>query len=98
MIGEVSKWVPVNEVRFSNIAFDSSSLTVTVRGVQNEPISVRVSLHAFSFPSTRRYTACCVTQILFYNSQKEANTVVSCTFGESGTLSLSVPSAKCWAP
>lgn len=41
MIGEVAKWIPVNVVRFSGISYDSSSVSVTLRGVQGETIAVR---------------------------------------------------------
>ena len=45
LIGETSKWIPVNPVRFSNFAYDATTVTVTLRGVQRESIVVRASAH-----------------------------------------------------
>ena len=46
ILGETAKWVPVNNMRFSDVAWDSSSVTVTLRGSENEDIEVRVGCAA----------------------------------------------------
>jgi len=40
LIGETAKWIPVNPVRFSDLSYDSTSVTVTLRGAVNEAIEV----------------------------------------------------------
>jgi hypothetical protein len=40
VIGETTKWVPVNNARITNIAYDASSVTVTAAGSSGEQFSV----------------------------------------------------------
>lgn len=96
MIGEVAKWIPVNVVRFSGISYDSSSVSVTLRGVQGETIAVR----GLAVSACVRVRACdvCLCQVSFYNTKSQSVTSVSCTFGEEGTLVASVPAGTCVAP
>ena len=40
VIGETTKWVPVNNARITNIAYDTTSVTVTAAGVNGEALTV----------------------------------------------------------
>lgn len=40
MIGETTKWVPVNNARITSVAYDMSSVTVTAAGVSGEALTV----------------------------------------------------------
>jgi hypothetical protein len=40
VIGEANKWVPVNNMRFADISYDSTSITASLRGVEDESVEV----------------------------------------------------------
>ncbi len=40
MIGETSKWVPVNNARITSVAYDATSVTVVAAGVNGEALTV----------------------------------------------------------
>ena len=50
IIGETAKWVPVNNMRFANIEWDHASVTVVLRGVENEAVEVSTRCCSAGFP------------------------------------------------